>query len=82
MTTSKSGAIASAWDSGMDFRTPPRPSDHTSKIHRPRRAVDVRRSPAATLPRTRRGSPPPLEDDIDVLGGLLFVLLFLVTVWL
>ena len=81
MTTSKSGAIASAWDSGLDLRAPTRPSGHT-RVRRPRRAIDGRQSVAASFARTRRGSPPPLEDDIDVLGGFVFVMLFIVIVWL
>lgn len=82
MTTSKSGAMTSAWESGLDFSTPPRTA-HDAKATKRRRVVDARQSMTmARVPRTRRGSPPPLEDDIDVLGGLLLVLMFLAIVWL
>lgn len=79
MTTNKSGAIASAWQSGLDFQAPRPASNHRA----PRGQTAGRQSSAtAHFPSTRRGTPPPLEDDIDVLGGLVLVLMFLIIVWL
>lgn len=82
MTTSKSGVIVSAWESGLDLQIPARPDTPQRRQPR-RRAVDVRQSSAASdIPKTRRGSPPPLEDDIDIIGGLIFTLAFVFIVWL
>lgn len=75
--TTKLGAISSsAWDSGIDFQA-------DRYRHRPqRRPVDLRQAAVAALPRVRRGAPPPLDDDIDTLGSLVFVMLFVLLVWL
>ncbi len=79
MTTKHGAVISSAWDSGIDFHAE-RPERRHSRVQ-PRRTVnDV--AATVTIPRTKRGSPPPLEDDIDLLGGLLLVLFFLAAVWL
>lgn len=76
--TTKLGAISSsAWDSGIDFRAD-RPYRHRPQ----RRPVDLRQAEVARLPRVRRGSPPPLDDDIDTLGSLVFVMFFVLLVWL
>jgi hypothetical protein len=36
--------------------------------------------PASMFPRTRR-APPPVEDDVDLVGYALLLLLFLAAVW-
>lgn len=76
--TTKFGALSSsAWHSGIDFHAerPYRHKPHT-------RPVDLRQTATAAIPRVRRGSPPPLDDDVDTLGSLVFVMLFVLLVWL
>lgn len=41
---------------------------------------NLRLFPAGVIPRTRR-APPPIEDDVDLIGYILLVLLFLAAVW-
>lgn len=75
----KTGVLSNAaWDSGIDYRAarhyPRRP--HKQTIAAPQEI------PAPAIPRTKRGAPPPLDDDVDLLGGLLLVTLFVLIVWL
>jgi len=46
----------------------------------PQLSPNVSMLPAAVIPRTRR-CPPPVEDDVDLLGYALLLLLFLAAVW-
>lgn len=75
MSASKSGAIHSAWESGIHFPASPRPSSTATR----RRSAD---STTGVRPSKPRVSTRPIADDVDLLGGLLFVLAFLAIVWL
>lgn len=68
MSASKSGAIHSAWESGIHFPPAARTSDTTARQQAP--TAEPRMSPRSNA------------DAVDLLGGLLFVLAFLAIVWL
>lgn len=67
MTTSKLPVIG-AWESGMGF---------ASQRSGVRSQVRARPRPAVS-----RGMQTALNDDIDILGALFFVLTFVALVWL